>query len=103
MPDLVADLTSPPESRAESLQYHSLLAHCQGGKPEHGANLESLELFANEVMPEFVADEDRREAEKAEQLAPAIEAGCQKRQGPGAPANGSTLSPVSIPWATTPS
>ena len=56
-----------------------ILLH-QGGKLEHGANLESLELFANEVMPEFVADEDRREAVKSEQLAPAIEAALARKK-----------------------
>lgn len=52
----------------------------QGGKLDHDANCRSLELFAAEVMPEFVEDEDRREARKAERLAPAIEAAMARKQ-----------------------
>jgi alkanesulfonate monooxygenase SsuD/methylene tetrahydromethanopterin reductase-like flavin-dependent oxidoreductase (luciferase family) len=55
-----------------------LLMH-QGGRLDHDANCRSLELFASEVMPEFVADEDRREATKAERLAPAIEAALARK------------------------
>ena len=46
----------------------------QAGQLDHDANCRSLELFATEVMPEFVEGEDAREAAKAERLAPAIEA-----------------------------
>ena len=33
----------------------------QAGRLDHDANCRSLELFAREVMPEFVEDEDARE------------------------------------------
>jgi alkanesulfonate monooxygenase SsuD/methylene tetrahydromethanopterin reductase-like flavin-dependent oxidoreductase (luciferase family) len=56
-----------------------LLLH-QGGKLDHDANCRSLELFAREVMPEFVEGEEAREAEKAERLAPAIEAALLRKQ-----------------------
>ena len=36
--------------------------------------MESLELFAREVLPEFQEREARREREKAERLAPMLEA-----------------------------
>jgi hypothetical protein len=36
--------------------------------------METLELFAREVMPEFVDREGRRQAEKAARLAPVIDA-----------------------------
>jgi hypothetical protein len=40
---------------------------------------EALELFATEVMPEFVDGEDEREAAKAERLAPAIDAALARK------------------------
>ena len=46
-----------------------LLMH-QGGQLDHDANCRSLELFARDVMPEFVEGEAEREATKAERLAP---------------------------------
>lgn len=55
-----------------------MLMH-QAGHMDHDANCRSLELFAREVMPEFVEDEDRREAAKAERLAPAIEAALARK------------------------
>jgi hypothetical protein len=51
----------------------------QGGQLDHDANCRSLELFAREVMPEFVAGEDEREAAKAERLAPAIAAALARK------------------------
>ena len=51
----------------------------QAGQLDHDANCRSLELFANEVMPEFVEGEDEREAAKAERLAPAIEAALARK------------------------
>jgi hypothetical protein len=56
-----------------------LLLH-QGGKLDHDANCRSLELFAKEVMPEFVEDESEREAAKAERLAPAIGAALARKR-----------------------
>ena len=55
-----------------------MLMH-QAGHLDHDANCRSLELFAREVMPEFVEDEDRREAAKAERLAPAIDAALRRK------------------------
>ena len=46
----------------------------QGGRNKHEHICESLELFAAEVMDEFKADEAEREAKKAAELAPFIEA-----------------------------
>ncbi len=56
-----------------------LLLH-QAGRLSHEDNCRSLELFAAEVMPEFVEGEDEREAEKVERLAPAIEAALGRKQ-----------------------
>ena len=55
-----------------------MLMH-QAGQLDHDANCRSLELFATEVMPEFVDGEDEREAAKAERLAPAIEAALARK------------------------
>jgi alkanesulfonate monooxygenase SsuD/methylene tetrahydromethanopterin reductase-like flavin-dependent oxidoreductase (luciferase family) len=55
-----------------------MLMH-QAGQLDHDANCRSLELFATEVMPEFVEGEDEREAAKAERLAPAIEAALARK------------------------
>jgi alkanesulfonate monooxygenase SsuD/methylene tetrahydromethanopterin reductase-like flavin-dependent oxidoreductase (luciferase family) len=45
----------------------------QGGRNRHEHICESLELFADEVMPEFKARAAEREARKAEELAPYVE------------------------------
>jgi len=55
-----------------------MLMH-QAGQLDHDANCRSLELFATEVMPEFVDGEDERETAKAERLAPAIEAALARK------------------------
>ena len=52
----------------------------QGGKNRHEHICESLELFAAEVMPEFHAREAEREAKKAKDLAPYIEAALARKQ-----------------------
>ena len=52
----------------------------QGGNNRHEHICESLELFADEVMPEFKAREAAREAEKPEALAPYVEAALQRKR-----------------------
>ena len=51
----------------------------QAGKNSHRHIIEALDLFANEVMPEFQARAPEREARKAEELAPYIEAAMQRK------------------------
>lgn len=51
----------------------------QAGCNQHEHICESLELFANEVMPEFLEGEEEREQRKLERLAPAIEAALERR------------------------
>jgi hypothetical protein len=46
----------------------------QAGRNQHAHICESLELFAAEVMDEFKAEAEVREARKAQELAPFIEA-----------------------------
>jgi|TARA_B100000315_G_scaffold251066_1_gene285226 alkanesulfonate monooxygenase SsuD/methylene tetrahydromethanopterin reductase-like flavin-dependent oxidoreductase (luciferase family) len=52
----------------------------QGGKNRHDHICESLELFASEVMPEFVEGREEREAKKAAELAPYIEAALARKK-----------------------
>ena len=54
----------------------------QAGNNRHEHICESLELFAKEVMPEFHEREERREKEKLERLAPAMEAALARRDPP---------------------
>jgi alkanesulfonate monooxygenase SsuD/methylene tetrahydromethanopterin reductase-like flavin-dependent oxidoreductase (luciferase family) len=52
----------------------------QGGKNRHDDICESLELFGKEVYPEFATKRDAKEARKAEELAPFIEAALARKQ-----------------------
>ncbi len=52
----------------------------QGGRNRHDHICQSLELFADKVMPRFHAAEAEREAAKAKQLAPYIEAALARKQ-----------------------
>ena len=52
----------------------------QAGRNRHEDICESLELFADQVMPEFVAERQAREARKADELAPYIEAALARKQ-----------------------
>ncbi|MDH3641486.1 MAG: LLM class flavin-dependent oxidoreductase [Gammaproteobacteria bacterium] len=51
----------------------------QGGKNRHEHICESLELFAREVMPQFLAGREQRDAAKAAELAPYIEAAMARK------------------------
>ena len=51
----------------------------QGGKNTHGHICEAMHLFADEVMPHFKVGEAAREAAKAEELAPHIEAALARK------------------------
>jgi len=51
----------------------------QAGRNRHADICSSLELFAAEVMPEFVADEQVRRQQKSHELAPFIEAALARK------------------------
>jgi alkanesulfonate monooxygenase SsuD/methylene tetrahydromethanopterin reductase-like flavin-dependent oxidoreductase (luciferase family) len=51
----------------------------QGGKNKHEHICESLELFAAEIMEEFQAGEQERQARKLEELAPYIEQAFERK------------------------
>jgi alkanesulfonate monooxygenase SsuD/methylene tetrahydromethanopterin reductase-like flavin-dependent oxidoreductase (luciferase family) len=59
----------------------------QGGRNRHEHICESLELFASEVLPEFVGRRPAREARKAAELAPFIEAALARKRWMPAPAD----------------
>jgi hypothetical protein len=52
----------------------------QAGPNKHEHIMESLELFAKEVMPEFHDNEEQREKEKLERLGPAMDAALARRE-----------------------
>ncbi len=52
----------------------------QGGRNRHEHICEALELFADEVMPEFKEREDLRQKQKMEELAPHLEAAMARKQ-----------------------
>ncbi|MBW2315310.1 MAG: LLM class flavin-dependent oxidoreductase [Deltaproteobacteria bacterium] len=52
----------------------------QGGKNQHEHICESLELFADKVLPDFKANEPEREARKLEALAPHLERAMERKQ-----------------------
>jgi len=54
----------------------------QGGRNRHEHICESLELFADEVMPEFAEREEARQREKDERLAPVVEAALARKSFP---------------------
>jgi alkanesulfonate monooxygenase SsuD/methylene tetrahydromethanopterin reductase-like flavin-dependent oxidoreductase (luciferase family) len=56
----------------------------QAGRNRHDHICESIELFAEEVMPEFAERADAADAARAERFAPAIEAALARREPPGA-------------------
>ena len=52
----------------------------QGGRNRHEHICESLELFAEKVLPDFAEHETRREAEKDERIAPHLEAAMARKE-----------------------
>jgi alkanesulfonate monooxygenase SsuD/methylene tetrahydromethanopterin reductase-like flavin-dependent oxidoreductase (luciferase family) len=52
----------------------------QGGKNRHEHICESLELFAADVLPPFAEQREAREARKAEELAPYVEAALGRKE-----------------------
>jgi alkanesulfonate monooxygenase SsuD/methylene tetrahydromethanopterin reductase-like flavin-dependent oxidoreductase (luciferase family) len=77
----------------------------QGGNNRHEHICDALELFAAEVMPEFKAAEAEREAAKAEELAPYVEAAFERKEYlqamadgeiPVFPAYGNTIAEVDL-------
>jgi len=69
-------------SRYEAVGVDEVGMVLQAGANAHEHICESLELFGREVIPRFAEGREEREAEKAERMAPAIEAALARRDPP---------------------
>jgi hypothetical protein len=65
--------------RYEEAGVDQLIFIMQAGRNRHEDIMESLELFANEVMPEFKDRDDKLRADKATRLAPVLDAAMERR------------------------
>jgi alkanesulfonate monooxygenase SsuD/methylene tetrahydromethanopterin reductase-like flavin-dependent oxidoreductase (luciferase family) len=77
-PEQVADLVR----RYDAAGVDQIIFILQAGNNRHEHICESLELFASDVMPEFVHGREQREADKAERLAGVVEAALARREPP---------------------
>jgi len=68
--------------RYEAVGVDQIVFVLQAGPNRHEHICESLELFGAEVLPEFAEQAEAKEREKAERLAPAIEAALARRDPP---------------------
>ena len=80
-PEQVLDLCS----RYESVGVDQVIFVLQAGPNRHEHICESLELFAQRVMPEFTIDREQREQAKHDRLAPAVTRALARRE-PARPA-----------------
>lgn len=74
-PDQVRDLIR----RYEAVGVDQVIFVLQAGPNRHEHVMESLELFGEQILPEFAAEAAERDAAKAERLAPAIERALARR------------------------
>ena len=81
--------------RYEAAGVDQIIFVIQAGNNKHEHIMESLELFAREVMPEFKARDEEQRAKKRKRLEPVIEA-AMKRRVDNAPAlpEGYTITPM---------
>ena len=75
-PDQVLDLCR----RYETAGVDQVIFVLQAGPNRHDHICESLELFAERVIPHFAEEREEKEREKAERLGPAIEAALARRE-----------------------
>jgi hypothetical protein len=68
--------------RYEAAGVDQIIFVLQAGPNKHEHICESIELFCRDVMPEFHEHEERREKEKLERLAPAMDAALARRDPP---------------------
>jgi alkanesulfonate monooxygenase SsuD/methylene tetrahydromethanopterin reductase-like flavin-dependent oxidoreductase (luciferase family) len=80
-PQQVAELVR----RYQGVGVDQIIFVLQAGPNKHEHICESLELFAEEVMPEFASGRDAAEEAKAERLAPALRAAMGRREPPRSP------------------
>jgi len=62
----------------------------QAGRNSHSNITEGMQLFADKVMPQFRGDLEEREAKKAKELAPYIEAALARKPMMQAPSRADT-------------
>jgi alkanesulfonate monooxygenase SsuD/methylene tetrahydromethanopterin reductase-like flavin-dependent oxidoreductase (luciferase family) len=81
--------------RYEEAGVDQIIFVMQAGRNKHEHIMESLELFAREVMPEFKERDEKHVADKARRLAPAVEAALARRvdERPPLP-DGYTITPM---------
>jgi alkanesulfonate monooxygenase SsuD/methylene tetrahydromethanopterin reductase-like flavin-dependent oxidoreductase (luciferase family) len=65
--------------RYEAVGVDQLIFVLQAGNNRHEHIMEALELFATEVMPEFQDRDEKRRRQKAERLAPLVDAALERR------------------------
>ena len=75
-PEQVSDLVR----RYDQAGVDQVIFVLQAGRNRHEHICESLELFAERVMPQFLDGRDQRDAAKAKRLEPAIEAALARRE-----------------------
>jgi hypothetical protein len=66
--------------RYQAVGVDQIIFVLQAGPNKHEHIVESLELFAEEVMPEFGSGREEAEEAKAERLSPAVEAALARRE-----------------------
>jgi alkanesulfonate monooxygenase SsuD/methylene tetrahydromethanopterin reductase-like flavin-dependent oxidoreductase (luciferase family) len=90
-PDQIRDLVR----HYESVGVDQLIFVSQAGRNKHEDICESLELFASDVMPEFKDRDEAHVKQKAERLAPAIDAALARRE-PAREAPDYTMKPALV-------
>jgi hypothetical protein len=81
--------------RYEQAGVDQMIFVMQAGRNRHEHIMESLELFAREVMPEFKERAEQRVAQKKQRLAPVIEAAMKRRVDDAPPLpEGYTITPM---------
>jgi alkanesulfonate monooxygenase SsuD/methylene tetrahydromethanopterin reductase-like flavin-dependent oxidoreductase (luciferase family) len=65
--------------RYEEAGVDQVILCAQSGRNRHEHIMESLELFGRDVLPEFVERDERAQREKAERLAPVIDAAMARK------------------------
>jgi len=73
--DFLAHLRAMQESGVDQV-----ILMQQAGRNQHEHICEALELFSKEVLPAFTRDRDEREARKARELAPYVEAALARKR-----------------------
>jgi alkanesulfonate monooxygenase SsuD/methylene tetrahydromethanopterin reductase-like flavin-dependent oxidoreductase (luciferase family) len=86
-PDQVRDLCR----RYEAVGVDQIIFVLQAGPNEHEHICESIELFAEQVLPDFAERAEATEQEKLERLGPAMEAALGRREPPREAPSGYTL------------